>query len=165
MNPLMNLSVEEFAKATKLPTRDVLDLISSGKIKAEQKGDSWVIPRSEFRRYVSEHQPSELRCSFCRKRQDEVYKLIAGPGVYICDECILLCIQILAAEAAPTLRVEVIRDEGTNKLYEFSIDTSDSGSPRMVVHRCQKCGTYLVIYTQADEDRMPELFEKHTCPS
>ena len=32
-----------------------------------------------------------LRCSFCGKSQNEVKKLIAGPGVYICDECIELC--------------------------------------------------------------------------
>ncbi|MCJ8277486.1 MAG: hypothetical protein HRT44_00645, partial [Bdellovibrionales bacterium] len=34
---------------------------------------------------------SLLRCSFCGKSQNEVKKLIAGPGVYICDECIDLC--------------------------------------------------------------------------
>lgn len=39
------------------------------------------------------------RCSFCGKGQDEVQKLIAGPGVYICDECIHLCNMILAEEA------------------------------------------------------------------
>ena len=39
------------------------------------------------------------RCSFCGKGQDEVQKLIAGPGVYICDECIHLCNMILVEEA------------------------------------------------------------------
>ena len=34
-------------------------------------------------------------CSFCGKPQDKVEKLVAGPGVYICDECIELCIDIL----------------------------------------------------------------------
>ena len=41
----------------------------------------------------------ELRCSFCGKHQREVRKLIAGPTVYICDECIKLCNQIIAEEA------------------------------------------------------------------
>jgi ATP-dependent Clp protease ATP-binding subunit ClpX len=36
-----------------------------------------------------------LRCSFCGKGQDEVRKLIAGPGVYICDQCIKICVEIL----------------------------------------------------------------------
>ena len=39
------------------------------------------------------------RCSFCGKGQDEVQKLIAGPGVYICDECVHLCNLILNEEA------------------------------------------------------------------
>jgi len=41
---------------------------------------------------------SSLFCSFCEKSQDEVRKLIAGPGVYICDECIELCNDILVEE-------------------------------------------------------------------
>jgi len=40
-----------------------------------------------------------LHCSFCNKSQDEVRKLIAGPTVYICDECIELCNEIIAEEA------------------------------------------------------------------
>jgi ATP-dependent Clp protease ATP-binding subunit ClpX len=39
-----------------------------------------------------------LRCSFCGKGQKEVKKLIAGPGVYICDECIDLCNDIIDEE-------------------------------------------------------------------
>jgi ATP-dependent Clp protease ATP-binding subunit ClpX len=41
---------------------------------------------------------SDLMCSFCGKSQDEVKKLIAGPSVYICDECIELCNDIVAEE-------------------------------------------------------------------
>jgi hypothetical protein len=41
---------------------------------------------------------SKLQCSFCGKRQDQVQKLIAGSGVFICDECIDLCNRILADE-------------------------------------------------------------------
>lgn len=37
-----------------------------------------------------------ISCSFCGKAQDEVYRLVAGPGVYICNECIELCSEILA---------------------------------------------------------------------
>ena len=39
-----------------------------------------------------------LKCSFCGKTQNQVRKLIAGPGVYICDECIDLCDRILEEE-------------------------------------------------------------------
>ena len=43
-----------------------------------------------------------LKCSFCGKNQDQVRKLIAGPGVYICDECIELCNEIIEDELSRT---------------------------------------------------------------
>ena len=39
-----------------------------------------------------------LRCSFCGKSKDSVKKFISGPSVYICNECVLLCNEILAEE-------------------------------------------------------------------
>ncbi len=46
---------------------------------------------------------AHLKCSFCGKSQDQVRKLIAGPGVYICDECIDLCNEILDEELVDSL--------------------------------------------------------------
>ncbi|MGE4299339.1 MAG: ATP-dependent Clp protease ATP-binding subunit ClpX [Desulfovibrionaceae bacterium] len=43
--------------------------------------------------------PPELSCSFCGKNQEEVQRLIAGPEVYICDECVSLCNEIIAQES------------------------------------------------------------------
>ncbi|MBA3955475.1 MAG: ATP-dependent Clp protease ATP-binding subunit ClpX, partial [Acidimicrobiia bacterium] len=43
-----------------------------------------------------------LKCSFCGKSQKQVKKLIAGPGVYICDECIDLCNEIIEEELSDT---------------------------------------------------------------
>jgi ClpX C4-type zinc finger len=40
----------------------------------------------------------ELRCSFCGRPHTEVGKLVAGPGVYICDECVNLCIDVMSAD-------------------------------------------------------------------
>ena len=45
-----------------------------------------------------DHNSGNLNCSFCGKSQKEVKKLIAGPTVYICDECIGLCNDIIAEE-------------------------------------------------------------------
>lgn len=45
-----------------------------------------------------EKDDNKLRCSFCGKGQEEVKKLIAGPTVYICDECVELCTEIIAEE-------------------------------------------------------------------
>ena len=50
----------------------------------------------------------QLLCSFCGKSQRQVKKLIAGPGVYICDECIDLCNEIIDEEltAPPTFDID-----------------------------------------------------------
>lgn len=49
----------------------------------------------------------QLKCSFCGKNQDQVRRLIAGPGVYICDECIELCSEIIADEFEESLQLDV----------------------------------------------------------
>ena len=49
----------------------------------------------------------QLRCSFCGKTQDQVRKLVAGPGVYICDECIELCNEIIEEEFSEDVEVEL----------------------------------------------------------
>src|SRR5881396_2034797 len=47
-------------------------------------------------------------CSFCSKNQDQVRRLIAGPGsVYICDECVELCREIIAEESSPSPRAKL----------------------------------------------------------
>ena len=48
----------------------------------------------------------QLKCSFCGKTQDQVRKLVAGPGVYICDECIELCNEIFEDEFSDDVEVE-----------------------------------------------------------
>ena len=42
--------------------------------------------------------PKGVKCSFCGKTQDSVRKIVAGPGVYICNECIELCNEIVESE-------------------------------------------------------------------
>jgi len=48
----------------------------------------------------------QLKCSFCGKTQEQVRKLVAGPGVYICDECIELCTEIVEEELGTEEEVE-----------------------------------------------------------
>ena len=52
-----------------------------------------------------------LYCSFCGKSQHEVRKLIAGPSVFICDECIDLCNDIIREEAAPDTTAKAARSD------------------------------------------------------
>ena len=49
----------------------------------------------------------QLKCSFCGKTQEQVRKLVAGPGVYICDECIELCNEIIEEEFSEDAEVEL----------------------------------------------------------
>ena len=48
----------------------------------------------------SQETDKKLFCSFCGKNQSEVKKLIAGPSVYICDECVSLCNDIIKEDLA-----------------------------------------------------------------
>lgn len=50
---------------------------------------------------------SQLKCSFCGKLQEQVKKLVAGPGVYICDECIELCNEIIEEELSDDVELEL----------------------------------------------------------
>ena len=60
-----------------------------------------------------------LKCSFCGKSQKQVKKLIAGPGVYICDECIDLCNEIIEEELAETSEFTFDELPKPNEIYEF----------------------------------------------
>ena len=64
---------------------------------------------------MAKHDDSMLKCSFCGKSQDQVKKLIAGPEVYICDECVDLCNQILDEEFFENKDKEGAEDEKSSK--------------------------------------------------
>jgi ATP-dependent Clp protease ATP-binding subunit ClpX len=63
-----------------------------------------------------------LKCSFCGKSQKQVKKLIAGPGVYICDECIDLCNEIIEEELSQTSEVKWDELPKPKEIYEFLND-------------------------------------------
>jgi ATP-dependent Clp protease ATP-binding subunit ClpX len=60
-----------------------------------------------------------LKCSFCGKSQKQVKKLIAGPGVYICDECIDLCNEIIEEEFAETPELMPGELPKPREIYDF----------------------------------------------
>ena len=60
-----------------------------------------------------------LKCSFCGKSQKQVKKLIAGPGVYICDECIDLCNEIIEEELNETTEVGLEELPKPREIFEF----------------------------------------------
>ena len=63
-----------------------------------------------------------LKCSFCGKSQKQVKKLIAGPGVYICDECIDLCNEIIEEELAETSDASLGDLPAPREIYSFLND-------------------------------------------
>jgi ATP-dependent Clp protease ATP-binding subunit ClpX len=63
-----------------------------------------------------------LKCSFCGKSQKQVKKLIAGPGVYICDECIDLCNEIIEEEFSESTEVSFGDLPKPREIYEFLND-------------------------------------------
>src|ERR1017187_3892697 len=63
-----------------------------------------------------------VKCSFCGKSQKQVKKLIAGPGVYICDECIELCNDIIAEELSDTTELSFEELPKPKEIYEFLND-------------------------------------------
>jgi hypothetical protein len=60
--------------------------------------------------------PRPLHCSFCGKSQHDVRKLIAGPAVFICDECVELC-------------VDIAREEGKYEIFRLLKPDEESGDP------------------------------------
>ncbi len=60
-----------------------------------------------------------LKCSFCGKSQKQVKKLIAGPGVYICDECIDLCNEILEEELAEAAEAGMVQLPKPKEIFTF----------------------------------------------
>jgi ClpX C4-type zinc finger len=75
--------------------------------------------------------PSGLHCSFCGQHQDRVAKLIAGPGVYICDQCVNLCQEILAEE----LSREAVRrriDQPGSDVPNITDDLDDLGVGELI---------------------------------
>ncbi|MBW0253929.1 MULTISPECIES: ATP-dependent Clp protease ATP-binding subunit ClpX [unclassified Cellulomonas] len=60
-----------------------------------------------------------LKCSFCGKSQKQVKKLIAGPGVYICDECIELCNEIMEEERAEATEIGMVELPKPKEIFGF----------------------------------------------
>ena len=96
----------------------------------------------------------QLLCSFCGKSQRQVKKLIAGPGVYICDECIDLCNEIIDEELAapPTFELEASR----SRARSTTCSTSTSSARRAPSARSRSPST---TTTSASRSRRPAASE------
>ena len=67
------------------------------------------------------------QCSFCGKFHNEVAKLVAGPGIYICDECVLVCCKIMAKELPNWPEYLRPPNDPLQINYEMLLQLRDSG--------------------------------------
>ena len=74
-------------------------------------------------------------CSFCGKLSTQVAKLIAGPGVYICDECVIICCEILAKELPEWPKHLRCPSDPLKATYDMLTSMHDAGEiPTQVFH-------------------------------
>lgn len=84
------------------------------------------------------HKDDQICCSFCGKSQSEVKKLVAGRGVYICDECIDVCISIVHDEMNE-MEKENGGEKSTGSTMENCRRRRNKGIPRSVRDRAGAC--------------------------
>jgi hypothetical protein len=84
-----------------------------------------------------------LKCSFCRKSDEQVVRLIGGPGVYICDTCVGICNKILEATPAEFVNWQAMTDENLLRALKIAEAT---------VH-----ATHAVLQAQIEELRSREI--------
>lgn len=88
---------------------------------------------------------SLLRCSFCGKDQNEVFRLVAGPGVYICGDCLEVSMQILTGSGAGPVqdfRLLTRAADGTVQRCEFGPVPQDMKVRWL--RQCRGCGAWNV---------------------
>jgi hypothetical protein len=84
---------------------------------------------------------SLLRCSFCGKDQNEVFRLVAGPGVYICGDCVEVSMQILSASGPqPGFRVLTQAADGTVQRCDLGPVPEDLKVRWL--RQCKGCGAW-----------------------
>jgi hypothetical protein len=89
---------------------------------------------------MANRKEDDLRCSFCNKRRMDVNKVIAGPSVLICDECVDICNDILAEDKVP------------GALTALEAELSGRSSSNDLV-RCRLCQ---VLYTKEESTAFPD---------
>ena len=72
--------------------------------------------------------PATLYCSFCRKSQHTVKKLIAGPAVHICDECVGLCVKVLedTADSDPAKPAKLVWEDMPTEQFLTILGAQDA---------------------------------------
>src|SRR6478735_1730150 len=105
----------------------------------------------------------QLLCSFCGKSQRQVKKLIAGPGVYICDECIDLCNEIIEEELNETTEVGLDELRKPREIFEFlnsyviGQETAKKSLAVAVYHHYKRVQSGVTTSTKHSKDDVVEV--------
>ena len=107
----------------------------AAQLSAWSVGQTQMFGKKKNRPADAEQVTNELRCSFCNKTQRQVQKLVAGPNVNICDECVDICLEILA-RPHKTKTPSIVRDEekGPDAPPETAVPCSLCGSETLLSH-------------------------------
>jgi ATP-dependent Clp protease ATP-binding subunit ClpX len=98
-----------------------------------------------------EIEKSKLNCSFCGKDQAKVKKLIAGPNIYICNECVDLCNDILIEEEQQESKYET-KDVKPKEIFEY-LD-------QIIVGQNEAKGAYLLLFIITIKELIPKMIRK-----
>lgn len=118
--------------------------------------------------YDNTGENNEVRCSFCGKSQDEVKKLVAGPGVYICNECIDLCKEIIDEEMQEDITSDLINVLKPQEILEV-LNAYVIGQERakkvlaVAVYNHYKRVQHMIIEEAEDDDDEIELQKSNIC--
>jgi hypothetical protein len=101
----------------------------------------------------------DFKCSFCGKNRREVKKLISGPRIFICDECVGLCVDILNEEERKNAPLQE-RSRGTVMLDDWSWICLDALDCRVIWPEADDRKDVLALADIAADTLLPEVFGK-----
>lgn len=90
--------------------------------------------RRKLERFMNLKMPATLHCGFCGKSQHQVEKLIAGPYVFVCNECVALCADIVAGKPLPDHSAFRPLDRPSEELLSLigSVNLTSEGSAKFL---------------------------------
>ena len=87
-------------------------------------------------------EPPGLRCSFCRAPQDDTHTLTAGPGVFICSQCVVLCVEILIEKRSRDRVFRIACQEGGREGVTSLVYGPVPPLSIRWLYQCRACGTW-----------------------
>ena len=94
---------------------------------------------------------NKVRCSFCGKTQDQVRRIVAGPGAYICNECVLLCQEIVSDDVESVGahgEIEIKKPQEIKEVLDQYVVGQDAAKKALSVAVYFNCNVFAVLYSE-----------------